>query len=117
MNDLTTVLQRKRAQIEKLQREVEVLSAAEALLRQDQASERMHALWHVSGVAIALQQGPVMACVASAGTAPELGTAIRTEEGLSGECLRSAQTIYCQSTLTDPRLNPELCRSLKLGSI
>lgn len=36
MNDLVTVLQRKRAQIEKLQREVEVLSAAEALLRQEQ---------------------------------------------------------------------------------
>lgn len=38
MNDLTTVLQRKRAQLEKLQREVEVLSTAEALLRQEQES-------------------------------------------------------------------------------
>lgn len=32
MSDLTRVLQRKRAEIDKLQKEVEILSAAEALL-------------------------------------------------------------------------------------
>jgi TonB family protein len=87
------------------------------MLGLDLVAERINSLRQVSGVAIALQQGPIMVCVASIGTAPELGTAVRTEKGLSGECLRSAQTIYCQNTLADPRLNPELRRSLELGSI
>jgi putative methionine-R-sulfoxide reductase with GAF domain len=41
---------------------------------------------------------------------------INPGSGLSGECLRTGKTIYCEDTQGDPRVNSDASRSLKLRS-
>jgi GAF domain-containing protein len=67
-----------------------------------------------SGVAVALAGNGGMVCRASAGLAPNVGVKVDPASGLSGECLRTGKTIYCEDTQSDPRVNPEATRSLKL---
>ena len=71
-----------------------------------------------SGAAIALSQGELMVCRARAGaTAPDLGTPVDTESGLSGACVRSGKVLVCADTETDPRVNLDVCRYLGIRSI
>ena len=66
-----------------------------------------------TGTAIALADDDGMVCVASSGaTAPELGVPLSLQSGLSGECVRSGQTIICLDTESDPRVNRMAARSL-----
>jgi GAF domain/Sel1 repeat/PilZ domain len=71
-----------------------------------------------SGAALALLTGDEMICRARAGDpAPPLGTQVDVQQGLSGECVRSARLVSCRDTETDPRVDRELCRALGMGSI
>ena len=71
-----------------------------------------------SGAAIALRQGELMLCHARAGEgAPALGAHLDTRSGLSGECVRTARTLVCADTETDPRVNLDVCRYLGIRSI
>jgi GAF domain-containing protein len=69
-----------------------------------------------SGVAVALADSAGMVCRASAGLAPNVGVRVTPGSGLSGECLRTGKTIYCEDTQNDSRVNPDASRSLKLRS-
>jgi putative methionine-R-sulfoxide reductase with GAF domain len=69
-----------------------------------------------SGVAVALAERGEIVCRASAGLAPNVGVRIIAGSGLSGECLRTGKTIYCEDTQSDARVNPDASRSLKLRS-
>jgi GAF domain len=55
---------------------------------------------HASGVAIAILDDTGLHCRASAGEAPQPGTAIRVENSISGQCVRNAAAFHCDDALT-----------------
>jgi hypothetical protein len=83
-------------------------------------AERAQYITGASGSAIALRRGEHndMLCRASAGSnAPELGALLSMEYGLSGESVRTRQTLRCDDAERDPRVNREGCRQLGIASV
>jgi putative methionine-R-sulfoxide reductase with GAF domain len=81
-------------------------------------AERAQYITGASGAAIALRQGEHMICRASSGeSAPELGTRLQIELGLSGESVRSGKMLCCDDAETDPRVDQESCRALGIASM
>jgi hypothetical protein len=83
-------------------------------------AERAQYITGASGAAIALRRGEHndMLCRASAGSnAPELGALLSMEYGLSGESVRTRQTLRCDDAESDPRVNREGCRQLGIASV
>jgi hypothetical protein len=73
-----------------------------------------------SGAAIALRRsgGRDMLCRASSGaSAPELGTLLSTEFGLSGESVRTRRALRCDDAERDARVNHEVCREVGIASV
>ena len=64
------------------------------------AAKFLLATTHASGVAVAILDETGLHCRASAGEAPQPGTAIRLENTISGECIRSGASFHCEDTLT-----------------
>lgn len=83
-------------------------------------AERAQYISGASGAAIALRRGQHkdMLCRASAGSnAPELGSLLSMEYGLSGESVRTRQVLRCDDTERDSRVNREGCRQLGIASV
>jgi hypothetical protein len=83
-------------------------------------AERAQYITEASGAAIALRRDTHndMLCRASAGSnAPELGTLLSTEFGLSGESVRTRLPLRCDNAESDPRVNREGCRQLGIASV
>ncbi len=81
-------------------------------------AERALSLTGSSGAALALLTDCQMICRARTGDpAPPLGAALNTREGLSGECVRSGRRVWCEDTDNDPRVDPDVCRVLGIGSL
>ena len=83
-------------------------------------AERAQYITEASGAAIALRRNTQndMLCRASAGSnAPELGTLLSTEFGLSGESVRTRLALRCDDADRDPRVNREGCRQLGIASV
>ena len=81
-------------------------------------AERAQYITGASGSAIALRDGGQMFCRASAGTsAPEVGAQLQVNSGLSGESVRTRQTLRCDDASTDPRVNRESCEALGIASV
>jgi hypothetical protein len=81
---------------------------------------RAQYITQASGAAIAIRrrQHNDMLCRASAGSnAPELGTLLSTESGLSGESVRTRLPLLCVDTERDPRVNRDGCRELGIASV
>ena len=71
-----------------------------------------------NGAVIALASGDKMVCRASFGaSAPAPGVCLDAQTGLSGTCVQSREPQRCDDTLTDPRVNPAVCRDLDIRSI
>lgn len=73
-----------------------------------------------TGAAIALRRsgGNDMQCRASTGSnAPELGTLLSTEFGLSGESVRTRRILRCDDAERDARVNQEVCREMGIASV
>ena len=71
-----------------------------------------------SGTAIGLRWGSEIVCSARAGrTAPDLGTRLQVDRGLSGECVRTGQILRCDNTETDSFVDKESCRWLGVRSL
>ncbi len=71
-----------------------------------------------TGAAIVLDRVGELVCRASSGsTAPELGSRLDKVAGISGECLRTRKTYWCDDTLTDPRADAEASRQLGVRSV
>jgi len=71
-----------------------------------------------TGAAIALMRGEEMVCRASSGgIAPELGTRLDMNSGLSGACVRTRNIQCCEDALTDPRADAEVSRQLGVRSV
>jgi len=79
-------------------------------------AQRIRSLTRADGTAIVLGDAREMTCRASNGSAPPVGTDLRPESGLSGECVRTGVTVRCEDTEQDPRVNREACRSINLRS-
>jgi hypothetical protein len=83
-------------------------------------AERAQYITGASGAAIALRRGEHndMLCRASAGwNAPELGSLLSMEYGLSGESVKKRQAMRCDDAERDPRVNREGCRRLGIASV
>ena len=81
-------------------------------------AERARQQTRATGAAIALERDGQMVCRATAGsTAPDLGARINTQSGLSGACVRMAETQWCSDTEADRRVDAEACRALGVRSI
>ena len=71
-----------------------------------------------SGSALGMRRDGFVTCVGRSGeTAPEIGARLNEESGISGECLRTGRTLRCADTETDPRVDAEVCRVLRIRSI
>lgn len=71
-----------------------------------------------TGAAIALIRGAEMVCCAATGpNAPDLGTRLAPDTGLSGRCAQTRELQQCSDTETDPYVNLEACRRLGVRSI
>jgi TonB family protein len=67
-----------------------------------------------TGSAIVLRRDGEMVCRATSGsTAPDLGSQLDEESGLSGECIQTRETQRCDDALDDPRVDREA--SVRLG--
>jgi TonB family protein len=84
-------------------------------------SEATHAARYftdATGAALALWSQGVVICRARSGdTAPPLGTKLDVDAGISGECLRTGRSQRCHDSLTDPRVNAEVCEELGIRSL
>lgn len=81
-------------------------------------TEHALTLTGASGAALAFLTEDKMICRARAGEpAPPLGTPVNVKEGLSGECVRRDLLVSCEDTENDPRADPEVCRTLGIGSM
>jgi hypothetical protein len=81
-------------------------------------AERAQYITGATGSAIALRDGALMVCRASAGTsAPGVGAQLQVNSGLSGESVRTRQTLRCDDAATDPRVNRESCEALGIASV
>jgi TonB family protein len=71
-----------------------------------------------SGVAIALTEGQEMVCRANWGTsAPEVGAKLSLEHSFTGLCARTGEPLRCDDAESDPRVDPEACRTLGISAI
>ena len=81
-------------------------------------AERAQYITGASGAAIALWEGEKMVCRASAGpSAPELGTRLQIDSGLSGESVRTKQILRCDDAEHDARVNRESCSALGIAAV
>ena len=73
-----------------------------------------------TGIAIAWRQSELGAliCVASAGKkAPPTGAYVDPNSGISGRCVRECRTQKSYDTLIDPRVDPLVCKKLRIRSV
>ena len=103
--------------VEAVRREIhEIGDDVDAVLQL--VTERALTLTGASGAALAFLTEDKMICRARAGEpAPPLGTPVNVKEGLSGECVRSDLLVSCEDAENDPRVDPEVCRTLGIGSM
>ena len=81
-------------------------------------TERALSLTEASGAALAVLTDDKMICRARAGEpAPPLGAPVDVTQGLSGVCVRSGLLVSCEDTESDPRIDPEIGRTLGIGSL
>jgi GAF domain/PilZ domain/Sel1 repeat len=81
-------------------------------------AERVLTLTRATGAAIALSEGEVMICRASAGSdAPPVGSRLQATSGFSGECVRTGRSLRCDDSENDDRVDRESCRALGVRSI
>jgi len=104
-------------QVETVRRELrEIGDDVGAILQH--VTERALLFTGASGAALALLTDGKMVCRARAGEpAPQLGAPVDAKQGLSGECVRNGLLVSCEDTENDPRIDPEVCRALGIGSL
>jgi TonB family protein len=71
-----------------------------------------------TGAAIILERDGEMVCRASSGaSAPEMGSRLGNERGLTAESIKTRQIQRCEDALSDPRADAEASRSLGVRSV
>ena len=81
-------------------------------------ADRALAITGADGVAVALANENAIVCRARAGRiAPDAGVRLDPNSGFSGACLRRGETVRCDDSETDARVNAAACRSLGARSM
>ena len=81
-------------------------------------AEAAQVLTEANAAALAVQTHGIVVCRGRSGDmAPDLGTRLTVDSGISGDCLRTGKTYRCDDALKDFRVNPETCRRMGLRSI
>jgi GAF domain/Sel1 repeat len=81
-------------------------------------SVRALRLQGTSGIAIAIEEKGEFICRASVGeTVPTLGVRFHGTEGITGECIRTGQTINCEDVYFDHRVNLAASEALGIASL
>jgi len=70
-----------------------------------------------NGAAIVIGNSSGMECRASVGNAPEVGTKLRTDSGLSGQSASTGAIILCNDAWSDSHVNPAAARQTDTRSI
>lgn len=84
----------------------------------DLVVERTPALVGADGVAIELAEGEDMVYRAASGLAtPHLGLRLKRDSSLSGRCVGTGESLRCDDSETDPRVDREACRRVGLRSM
>jgi TonB family protein len=110
LSKAASVLAKLREMIAAATRETDVMLGAIAVAA--------HSLTDAGGAAIAMPRDGIVTCLGRSGeTAPELGTSLDLETGISGECLRTGRILCCGDAPKELRLDPEVCRKIGLKSI
>lgn len=78
--------------------------------------EQICSLTHADGAALALRDEQGVFCLASTGDAPDVGSRLQPDSGLTRECFETAQTVVCDDAEKDSRVRLAIARSLRLGS-
>ncbi len=78
--------------------------------------ERIGSLTGADGAAIAVCDQWGVICRASVGQAPEVGSRLRPDSGLTRECFETGQIVVCEDTETDYRVRRSTAKSLRLRS-
>jgi N-acetylmuramoyl-L-alanine amidase len=102
-------------------------NSSELVLREEQfaldevlhlVAERAVSITGADGIAIALADNSAVVCRASFGRiAPDAGTKLDSNAGFSGACLSSGQTVRCDDSENDARVNAAVCRALGARSM
>ncbi len=80
--------------------------------------ERAQYITGASAASISLRQNEMMICSARTGqAAPEVGAQLQIDSGLTGESIRTRETLRCDNAETDSRVNQESCRALGIASV
>jgi GAF domain/AMIN domain len=80
--------------------------------------EQGRKITNAGGAVIGLRQGDEIVCLARAGfLGPPVGACLDPHSGISGECIRTGELLYCDDTETDSRVNLSACRQLGIRSI
>ncbi|HEY3637286.1 MAG TPA: sensor domain-containing diguanylate cyclase [Rhizomicrobium sp.] len=81
-------------------------------------TERAQALTGALAAAVELAEDDMMVYRAATGAAAgELGLRLKRDSSLSGLCVQSGQTLYCEDSETDPRVDRDACRRVGLRSM
>ena len=81
-------------------------------------AERAQTITHASGAVVELVEGDDMVYRAVAGDAAGmLGVRLKRNASLSGLCVESAETLRCDDSDVDPRVDREACRRVGLRSM
>ena len=79
--------------------------------------DQLLVLTHATGATIAVRERGRYVSKASAGEAPPVDALANHENGLVAECIQTNDTVVCSDTQHDPRVDPTMCRLLRLGSL
>jgi hypothetical protein len=107
------------AAVSAVQREVEALGADLPAALQ-LIAERAQTLVRASGAALALATADpdYMDCRASSGNdAPPVGARLQVGTGFSGECVKTGNSLRCDDSELDERVDRKSCRALGIRSI
>lgn len=81
-------------------------------------AEEVRSISGLGSCAVGLIEGSEFICRAAAGeSAPAIGTRIRSEDGLSADCIRLRHSQICLDTLTDSRVDAAACRAMGVRSV
>lgn len=81
-------------------------------------TEAAKVLTAADGVAIAFRNKGVIVCRSRSGDlAPDLGSYVNANSGISGECLRTASILVCQDARSDTRVDNLVCERMGIRSI
>ena len=74
-------------------------------------AEAAHKLTGAHATALAIRSDGVVTCRGRSGElAPEIGTRLSVDSGISGECLRTGKVLRCDDAFKDFRADPEVCK-------